>query len=517
LLVKQNNKIPKLIWQTAKSTPHHSARKFIESWDLLNPKYQRILMDDERCDSFIKDNFSPEFYKVYASLPMGIMRADMWRVAVVYIYGGVYADIDCECVVPLDTWLADYSLVVAVETDNGELSNFFFAATPKHPALLSVLNRLLELVPGDGPLENNNLFVQNFGQYGFSDGILQYYKTPGQVKKDNTRFFTKTEQRITNHIHPTSYVAHYVASENWVGYDSWRKEQANLLYKPAEIKPIKFITTFSKIGYEVYGKTWIETFSKNVLDPNITADIYIDFSIPETDRITLIDFDKAIPYHNDWVNEFTSKFTEHYYNQMMGVRFSYKAHVMIHALENNKDCYVIWLDGDCIFKPNQEFASVVSVLYGNAVAVQREANGGEDHCESGFVLVDVDHPDAPYLLKQFKTNYEVENIIKMFAPFDGFVLYKSLAGIQYTNLNEVYGKQGIQGNPDETFLHPELKKRFLHNIGPTGKSSYANWKEFANSDKFFKLINTHPVMSENDMAKQRLALLNIQRTTCKRI
>ena len=253
-------------------------------------------MDDERCDSFIKDNFSSEFYNVYASLPMGIMRADVWRVAVVYIYGGVYADIDCECVVPLENWLANYSLIVAVETDAGELSNFFFAATPKHPALLSVLNRLLELVPSKGPLENNNLFVQNFGQYGFSDGILQYYKTPGQVKKDNARFFTKTEQRITNHIHPTSYVAHYVASENWVGYDSWRKEQANLLYKPAKIKPIKFITTFSKIGYEVYGKTWIETFSKNVLDPNITADIYVDFPIPETDRITLIDFDNVDYY-----------------------------------------------------------------------------------------------------------------------------------------------------------------------------------------------------------------------------
>jgi hypothetical protein len=516
MLLKSCTSIPKIIWQTAKSTPHPSATKLIESWKVKNPSYQLSFMNDLQCDQFIKDNFSPEFYNVYALLPLGIMKADMWRVAVVYVYGGIYADIDCECVVPLDTWLADYSLVVAVETDTGELSNFFFAATPKHPALLSVLNRLVELVPGDGPLENNNLFVQNFGQYGFSDGILQYYKTPDQVKKDNARFFTKTEQRITNHIRPTSYVAHYVASENWVGYDSWRKEQTRLLYEPKEMKPIKFITTFSKIGYEVYGKTWIETFSKNVLDPNISADIYVDFPIPETDRITLIDFDKAIPYHSDWVAEFTSKFTQHYYNQMMGVRFSYKAHVMIHALENNKDCYVIWLDGDCIFKPNQEFTSVVNVLYGNAVAVQREANGGEDHCESGFVLFDVDHPDAPHLLKQFKTNYEVENIIKMFAPFDGFVLYKSLAGIQYTNLNEVCGKQGIQSDPDETFLHPELKKRFLHNIGPTGKSSYANWKEFANADEFFKLVNAHPVIFENEMAEQRLALLDIQRATSKR-
>ena len=35
------------------------------------------------------------------------------------------------------------------------------------------------------------------------------------------------------------------------------------------MKPIKFITTFSKNGYEVYGKTWIETFTKNVKDENM--------------------------------------------------------------------------------------------------------------------------------------------------------------------------------------------------------------------------------------------------------
>jgi hypothetical protein len=35
------------------------------------------------------------------------------------------------------------------------------------------------------------------------------------------------------------------------------------------MKPIKFITTFSKTGYEVYGKEWISSFSANVKEQDI--------------------------------------------------------------------------------------------------------------------------------------------------------------------------------------------------------------------------------------------------------
>lgn len=256
------------------------------------------------------------------------------------------------------------------------------------------------------------------------------------------------------------------------------------------MKPIKFITTFSKNGYEVYGKTWIDSFSKNVKDDNVSVDLYIDFPLNISDsRIKLIDYNTVIPNHNSWLNQFERSYIGATYNKKMGMRFSYKSFVMQHALENNTNCYLIWLDGDCVFKENQSFTNFQEQLLNNKfIAVQREHNGGDDHCESGFVLFDTDHEDKNKFIQQFKSNYEITNIVKMGSPYDGFIIYRSLNGIDYTDLNNGYGRGGIQSDPNETFLNPELRKRFLHNIGPTGKSQYASWKTYSEKDEFFKLI-----------------------------
>jgi len=283
-------------------------------------------------------------------------------------------------------------------------------------------------------------------------------------------------------------------------------------YKEFEMKPIKFITTFSKTGYEVYGRTWIESFSKNVKDQNISADIYVDFPLSITDsRINLIDYNSVIPQHKSWIKEFESNYTGIMYNKKMGVRFSYKSFVMQHALDNNSGCYLIWLDGDCIFKPDQSFSNFEELLLNNKfIAVQREHVGGDDHCESGFVLFDTDHQDKQKFNTQFKNNYKIDNIIKMGSPYDGFIIYRSLNGIDYIDLNLGYGKGGIQSDPNETFLHPELNKRFLHNIGPGGKSKYDAWNTYSKTDEYFKLIQGKVKKSPGDIRQIRQKLISIR-------
>jgi hypothetical protein len=47
----------------------------------------------------------PEYLFLYDRLPKNIMRADMSRLAYMYIYGGVYADLDLEPLRPLDSML----------------------------------------------------------------------------------------------------------------------------------------------------------------------------------------------------------------------------------------------------------------------------------------------------------------------------------------------------------------------------------------------------------------------------
>jgi hypothetical protein len=275
------------------------------------------------------------------------------------------------------------------------------------------------------------------------------------------------------------------------------------------MKPIKFITTFSQNGYDLYGKQWIETFSENVKDDNITVDLYLDFKIPISDsRINIVDYDLAIPNHKTWIKEFESKSTHTLYNKKMGVRFSFKSFVMQHALDNNKDCYVVWLDGDCIYKPNT-YDFIESLLNDNAIACQREHNGGHDHIESGIVIFDADHSDTKLFNTRFKQLYEVDNLIHHDSPYDGFMIYLALkeTGISYTDLNAEYGRGGIQSDPNETFLHPEINSRFHHNIGPTGKSQYTAWDTINKTDEYFKLLKGKLKKTPEEIKETRRQLI----------
>lgn len=253
-LLNDADTIPSILWQTYKTAViPNSAKSLIKSWLAQNPNLEWYFMDDLRCDQFIQDHFSDEFYNMYQALPFGVMRADVWRVAVVYVYGGIYADTDCDCLVPVSTWINSTDrLIVAVEVSNGALANFVFAAAPKHPALLNVLDKFVELYQSLNFLDTNvETPVQNFGQLGFSAGILEYYGVHYHssemfqggttnfyneiplVNQERTKFILQQDNRITNGYTQTSWVTHLVASENWLGsdYNSWRTEQKRLLKK----------------------------------------------------------------------------------------------------------------------------------------------------------------------------------------------------------------------------------------------------------------------------------------------
>lgn len=243
--------IPLQLWQTYKTKAlPQQAIPLVQSWTNKNPNLIVNFMDDAECDHFIKQNFADDFYKMYSSLPFGVMKADVWRVAVVYINGGIYADTDTDCIVSIDRWISpDDKLVIAVEQPNGALANFIFAATPKHPALLHVLNTFTKFYNSPNFLDTNtDTPIQNFGQHGFSYGILSYYNLEDdesmakggttsyynentRVKSEQTKFILHQDRKITNGYTPNTCVAHRVASLSWVrfGYDSWRKQQERLV------------------------------------------------------------------------------------------------------------------------------------------------------------------------------------------------------------------------------------------------------------------------------------------------
>lgn len=235
--------IPRVLWQTYKTKlPPKKSVSAIASWFDVNPSLKWGYMDDEQCEHFIKEHFDNEFYKMYSSLPFGVMKSDVWRVAVVYVYGGIYSDLDTTCLKPVEEWLIpDVNLITYIERPNGSICNYTFASTPQHPALRTVLDTFVQLYNSPSFLSKESKTpIQDFGAHGWSLGILkhynlldqmtkggEHYNTVEQVKKEKTYFYPFESKAFCSFPNSDTYVYHECASLSWTNddYDSWRIEQ----------------------------------------------------------------------------------------------------------------------------------------------------------------------------------------------------------------------------------------------------------------------------------------------------
>jgi len=286
------------------------------------------------------------------------------------------------------------------------------------------------------------------------------------------------------------------------------------------MKKIKFITTFSKSGYEVYGKTWIESFlDKTKNYSHITAEIYVD-EIPiisDFDKIKFLDYKTTIPERTSWQELFIHQSIHDQWNKDLAIKFSFKSFVMIHALKNTEDGYVVWLDADCVFLIDNFDNWPKLLLNDTFVACQRE--DGCEHVESGIIIFDIEHIDKQKYVDKFESLYLTPSEFNKFGQFfDGFVVGRTLntINVPYINLNENFGIGGIQSDPGCTFLNPEIKSRFRHNIGITGKRQYESWENYKH-DPFFQLIHGVNDLPPAERKKKSIEKANLKILTIKRL
>lgn len=461
--------IPKKLFQTHKSYDlSDNLKQLIHNMVYSNPELEYTFMDNDECLEFIKENFDEEFVQMYISLPLDIMRSDVWRVAVIYINGGIYSDCDVYCIKPLYQLIEDKELVVFTEK-TGDLSNFFFAAKSKHPALKAVLDLMVknQKIARD---THSDWMVQNFGMDLFHKVILQV-ENKCQLSYEESR----------------EWVRHL-----W--YNSWKKDEEKYKDSSNSTKPITFFTTFHQAGYELYGKSWINSFIKNVLSKrnNIYGVIYAD-NVSKLEikhpQITVLDFNQEIPEHNNWKQQYLIHSTQSDYVKKMAVRFSHKGAVIQHVLNNLKEGYAIWADGDVVFE-NGDYEEFPEMFFENGEVLACQVEDGS-HVESGVLIFDLENPNLQKFTEAYVKNYSLDEILYKYGePYDGHVARRSLehSKVQYYDLNKKFGRGGIQSDPNETFLHPEIKSRFTHNIGITGKRNYDGWKSVNGKDSIFYIL-----------------------------
>ena len=97
------HKIPRNIfqtWETKNILPDFLS--ITQTWRDKNPNYAYFLYDDNDRILFIKKHFDINVYNAYSRIIPGAFKADLWRYCILYIYGGVYADIDTICFNPIE-------------------------------------------------------------------------------------------------------------------------------------------------------------------------------------------------------------------------------------------------------------------------------------------------------------------------------------------------------------------------------------------------------------------------------
>ncbi|WP_296739140.1 glycosyltransferase, partial [Mesorhizobium sp.] len=148
--------IPKILHQTWKTDIVPSRFEgHVESWKRHNPDWKTVFWDDRTLLEFVAARY-PDFLPTFCGYEHGVTRADAGRYLLLHHFGGVYADIDCECVAPFDPLLGEERIVLCKEPETHArvqadfrglpylLFNGTMASPPGHPFWL----RLLSFLPG---------------------------------------------------------------------------------------------------------------------------------------------------------------------------------------------------------------------------------------------------------------------------------------------------------------------------------------------------------------------------------
>jgi inositol phosphorylceramide mannosyltransferase catalytic subunit len=142
--------IPKIIHQTWKTNSIPSKCKaWSSSWKKFHPDYEYKLWTDKDNRELIKKHY-PKFLTIYDNYSKGVYRADIARYIIIYHYGGLYVDLDFECLKNMDKLLEDNKCFFAYEPSehfiNGKpkICNALFASTKYNPIFIKFLREAFQ-------------------------------------------------------------------------------------------------------------------------------------------------------------------------------------------------------------------------------------------------------------------------------------------------------------------------------------------------------------------------------------
>lgn len=215
---------PRKIWQIWKVNPLEFDGRDMEvarSWTAKNPGYRYEVLTDQNDLEYVETNFGPagenrpDIVEAYRSLTAPIIKADLLRYLVMYMEGGLYADIDVEALRPVERFIPsthderEIGMVIGIEIDEpqfrdhpilGPKSQSFcqwtFMCKPRQPVMMRIVENILRWlndlsVKQGKPISELQLdfddVITGTGPSAFTDAILsEMSRTTGQAVTWNT-------------------------------------------------------------------------------------------------------------------------------------------------------------------------------------------------------------------------------------------------------------------------------------------------------------------------------------------
>jgi mannosyltransferase OCH1-like enzyme len=192
--------IPLVLHQTWKSADLPADLKALQQSFLTHhPDLDLRFYDDEAMRSFVHGHF-PAYAALFDSFRFPVLKADLFRLLVVLDQGGIYADMDMECLAPLGPMLASDKAVFGIEahvtaTRQAELgyeqplqiANCIFAAPAGSPFIAALVADMAEKIAAQ-PVEAKAAIEDATGP------------------KAITRFFYKTRPKDVAVLHQVYWV-----------------------------------------------------------------------------------------------------------------------------------------------------------------------------------------------------------------------------------------------------------------------------------------------------------------------
>lgn len=236
-LLLESKKFPRKIWQSWKVDPTRFETRDVErarTWTLKNPGHRYEVLTDDNADYYVEHHYGPlglnrpDIISVYKSLNAKIIKQDLLRYLIMYVEGGLYADIDVEAIRPIKKFIpkiydeADVDMVIGIEVDEpafashpvlGSKAQSFcqwtFMCKPRLPVMMRLIENIMKWLhelsrKQDKPISELHLdfneVLTGTGPSAFTIAILaEMSKTVGKnVAWD--RFTELTEAKLVGGI-----------------------------------------------------------------------------------------------------------------------------------------------------------------------------------------------------------------------------------------------------------------------------------------------------------------------------